>query len=114
MHHGHHFGPRAIDLAVDIALDEALALVTRYGLAVRAPFDEIGGGDERRRARARHDEVLRPLVAARAHVPVRIEHLVLREDAARGDQVLDERLARRELRHQPRRALAPVPATGAS
>ena len=114
MHDGHHFRARAIDLAVDIALDEALALVTRCRLAVRAPFDEIRRRDERRRARARHDEMLRLLVAARTHVPVRIEHLVLGEDAARGDQVLDERLARRELRHQPRRALAPVPATGAS
>ena len=34
VHHGHDFGPRAVDLAVDVALDEALALVAAQRLAV--------------------------------------------------------------------------------
>src|ERR1051326_3995210 len=56
VHKRHYLRARAIDLAVDIALDEALALVAGGRLAVRPPLDEVRGSDERRGARARHDE----------------------------------------------------------
>ena len=82
VHDRHHLGPRAVDLAVDVALDEALALVAGERLAVGVELHQVGGGDQRRRARARHDEVVRALVAARADVAVGVEHAVLREDAA--------------------------------
>src|SRR3954465_6436282 len=105
VHHGHHLGPRAIDLAMDIALDEALALVAAGGLAVGVPFDQVGCGDERRGARARHDEMLRPPVAPRADMTVCIEYAVLGEDPAASDQVVDQRLARGDLLHWVRISL---------
>src|SRR5688572_11425240 len=93
VHHGHHLGPVAVDLAMDVALDEALARIAGRRLAVRAELHQVGGRDQRRRARARHDEAVGAPVAARADVPVGIQHLVQREDAAAGDQVLDEAAA---------------------
>src|ERR1043166_5874094 len=99
VHDRHDLRARAIDLAVDIALDEALALVAGGRLAVRPPLDEVRGSDERRGARARHDEVLAPLVTARADVAIGVEHAVLGENAACGDEVVDQLLARGELLH---------------
>ena len=93
VHDCHDLGPRAVDLAVDVALDEALALVPRQRLAVGAAFHDIRGGDERRRERARDEEMLRPVVAAGADVPVGVEHLVHGEDPARGDEIADKRAA---------------------
>src|SRR3954463_11170559 len=39
VHHRHHLRPRAEDLAVDVALDKALALVAARRFAVGVPFD---------------------------------------------------------------------------
>ena len=104
VHDRHDLRARAVDLAVDVALDEALALVAER-LAVGVELHQVGGGDERRRARARHDEALGPLVAPRADVPVGVEHLVLGEDAACGDQIVDELPACGELFHRRRISL---------
>src|SRR5688572_30775152 len=98
VHDRHYIGPRAVDLAVDVALEEPFALLTRERLAVRVEPHEIRRRDERRCERARHDEAFRVLVAARAHVPIGVEHFVLREDAARGDEVFDETAARGKFR----------------
>src|SRR6185295_13572950 len=105
MHHGHDLRPGAIDLAVDVALDEALALVSGRRLAVRAPFDQVGRGDERRRPRARHEEVLGALVAPRADVAVSVEHAMVGEDAASRDEIVDELLAGSGLLHLVRISL---------
>src|SRR6185436_15164456 len=99
VHHRHHFRPRAVDLAVDVALEKALALVARQWLAVGVELHQVGGGDQRGRERARHDEMVGALVAARADVTVGIEHFVLREDAARGDQVVDQGAAGGDFLH---------------
>src|SRR5512145_175632 len=98
VHDRHHVGPRAVELAVDIEHEEALALVAGQRFAVCVELHEIRRGDERRRERARHDEALGVLIAARAHVPIGVEHFVLREDTARGDEVFNERVARGEFR----------------
>src|SRR5712664_2656301 len=97
VHHGHHLRPRAVDLAVNVALDESLALVARQRLAVGVELHQVGSGHQCRRARARHEEMLRPAVAARADMAVGIEHLVRGENAARCDQVLDEGATRGRL-----------------
>src|SRR5687768_410441 len=97
VHHRHYLRTRAVDLAVDVALDEALALVGRERLAVGVELHEIGGGDERRSERAGHDEAPRLAIAARADVAVGVEHAVLRKDAARRNQVLDQLTAGGEL-----------------
>ena len=75
VHHGHDVGPGAIDLAVDVALDESLALVADR-FAVRAELHDVGRRHQRRRARARHEEMPGPLVAARAHMSIGVEHAV--------------------------------------
>src|SRR3954463_1459943 len=105
VHHRHHLRPRAEDLAVDVALDKALALVAARRFAVGVPFDKVRRGDERGGAGARHDEMVRPLIAPRAHVAVGVEHAVLGEDAARGDEVVDERLAGSDFLHWVRISL---------
>ena len=105
MHHRHDFRTRAVDLAVDVALDEAFPLVAGGGLAVRAELHQVRGSDERRRARARHEEMPGPLVAARAHMSIGVEHAVPGEDAAAGDQVVDQLLACGGLLHFSRISL---------
>ena len=98
VHHHHHLGPGAIDLAVDVALDEALAFISNR-LTVRPELHHVRRDHQRRRARARHQEVFRPLVAARADVAIGVEHAVAGEDAASRNQVVDELLARGGLLH---------------
>src|SRR5918992_1275503 len=90
VHNGHHLGAGAVDLAVNVALDEALALVAGHRLAVGVELHQVRSGDERGGERARHDEALGFAVAARADVAVSVEHFVHGEDAARGDEVVDE------------------------
>ena len=100
MHDRHHAGPRAVDLAMNIAFDEALALVARQRLAVRVELHHVRRRDQRRGARARHEEALRAAVAAGTDMAVGVEHFVRGEDTARGDEILNQRAARRQLGHQ--------------
>jgi len=99
VHHRHHLGPRAVNFAVDVALDEALALVAGERLAVGVELHQVARRHQRRCERARHEEAVGPLVAARADVAVGVEHLVGGEDAAGGDEVLDQAAAGGELLH---------------
>src|SRR5438552_9780743 len=100
MHDRHHVRPRAVDLAMNIALDEPLPALARQRLALRVELHHVRRRDQRRGARARHEEALRAAVAAGADMAVGVEHLVRGEDTARGDEILNQRTARRQLGHQ--------------
>src|SRR5688572_11382464 len=97
VHNRHHLGAGAVDLAVDVALDEAFSLVAGQRLAVGVELHQVRRGDERGGERARHDEALGLAIAARADVAVGVEHFVHGEDAARGDEIVDELAAGGEL-----------------
>src|SRR5207248_940623 len=73
----------------------------------RVPASAYPGGrspvrrsDQRRGARARHEEALRAAVAAGTDMAVGVEHFVRGEDTARGDEILNQRAARPQLGHQ--------------
>src|SRR3989454_10436970 len=94
MHDRHHVRPSAVDLAMNIAFDEYLAALARQRLAVRVELHHVRRRDQRRGARARHEEAVRAAVAAGTDMAVGVEHLVRGEDAARGGEILDQRAAR--------------------
>src|SRR5216684_1069380 len=72
VHDRHHFGPRAIDLAMNVAFDESLPALSWKRFAVRVELHHVHRRDQRRRARARHDEALGAAVAAGADMAVGI------------------------------------------
>ena len=91
VHDGVHVGPRAKRLAVDEALEEhaAAALIDRIGVEVE--LHDVLGRHQRRRPRARQQIALRICRMPDADMAPGVEHAVLRQDAACGDQVVDQR-----------------------
>src|SRR5437588_160803 len=94
-------GPSAIDLAMNVAFDESLAVLAGKRLAVRVELHHVRRRDQRRCARARHDEAPGAALAAGADMAVGVEHFVRREDTARGDEILNQPAACGEPGHQP-------------
>ena len=90
VHHGVDVGPRLVGAAVDEALQEhaAVALIDRVG--VKVELHDVLDRDQRRRPRARHQIALRIARVPHRHVAPGVEHAVLRQDPARGDQVFDQ------------------------
>lgn len=88
VHHAHHFGPHAIDLAVDEALEHGLAPVGVQRRAVEVVLDEIVFLNALRREGSREVIAVRVLWRAQADVPIGVDDAVAGEDAVRRDQVL--------------------------
>ena len=96
MHHGHHLRAGAVDLAVDVALADRVALARRVErLAVEAVLQQVAGLHRLRGDIAREDEALRVARRAHADVPVGVDHAVLGEDAVRRDEVFEKGLVHR-------------------
>ena len=91
VHHGVDVGPRAKRLAVDVALQEhaPALLIDRVGVEVE--LHDVLGRHQRRRAGARQQIALRVFRMPHGHMAPGVEHAVLGEDAACGDEVLDQR-----------------------
>ena len=89
VHDGVDVGPRLVDFAVDEALDvhEPPGLIDRIGIEV--VLHDVGGGDDRRRLRARQEIAVRRMGMADRHMAVAVEHALVGEDAVRRDEVLD-------------------------
>jgi hypothetical protein len=87
MRHSHHIGPRAENLAVQIALDEAIAAARLARLAVEIELHDVVGGDELRRQRARHQEPLSMAWMTHGNMARGVEYALIGQDAARGGKV---------------------------
>src|SRR5205807_6994610 len=101
-HHRHHLRPALVDLAVDKALAHRFAPPLVERPAVEVVLHQILelhalGGD-----RAREEIAVRIARRTQAHVPVGVDHAVLRQDAVSSDEVV-------ELFHQS--ALIPAAST---
>src|SRR5688572_3089567 len=90
VHHGHHLGPRAVDLAVDEALEHRFVPAFVACAAVEVVVEQVGGLDALGRYRPRQKIALRILRRAHADVAVGVDHAVLGEDAVRRDQVFQK------------------------
>src|SRR5437879_8794429 len=102
VHHRHHLRPALVDLAVDEALAHGFAPPRVERLAVEIVLHQVLelhalGGD-----RAREEITVRIARRTQAHVPVGVDHAVLRQDAVSRDEVV-------ELCHQS--ALIPAAST---
>ena len=85
--HRHHIRAGAKNLAVQIALDEAVAAARIDGVAVEVEFHDVVGRDHLRRQRARHQEALGMAGMAHGDVAGGVEHALVRQDAARRRQI---------------------------
>ena len=79
MDHRDDIGPRPVDLAVNKPLLVTRGLRAVDGVAVVVVFDNVGSGHERWRAGAGEQVVIAILRAANAHVPVPVEHALVRQ-----------------------------------
>ena len=82
--------PRLVDLAVDEPFEVGGAGARIDRVRVEIVLHDVGHGDELGGERARHEVAARVAIVPRADVPVAVEHVLVRQDAVRGHQVLDE------------------------
>ena len=106
VHHRIDVRPRLVDLAVDEALAvEQLAVVLGIdGLAVEIEHQNVGGGHQFRRDRARDQIAVRIARIAHADMAEGVEHVKPRQRAVRGDEVVDQRRDRAGCRIERREA----------
>jgi hypothetical protein len=90
VHDGFHVRPRAVDLAVDEPLDERRAPSGVDRLGIEVVLEDVGGGHELGRQRARHEIAVRIGGMAHAHVAVSVEDVLIDEDAVGRHEVVDE------------------------
>ena len=84
-------GLRAKRLAVDVALQEHAAALLIDRIGVEVELHDVRGRNQRRRARPRQQIALRIFRMPHRHMAPGVEHAVLGQDAARGDEVVDQR-----------------------
>ena len=87
MRDAHDVGPRPVDLAVQIALDERRPPARVARIALEREFHDVAGGDERRRERPRHQKPLRVARVAHGDVPGGVEHALVGKNAACDSQL---------------------------
>ena len=80
-------GTRAIDFAVDEALEERAAAARIDAFAIEIIFHDVVGGDERRRKRARHQEPARLLRVTHGDMAEAVHNALVDEDTAGGSKV---------------------------
>ena len=91
MHHRHDVRPRLVDFGVDEALQEHRSAARIYGVAVEVEFHDVVGRHQRRRQRARHQEMIGIGGMAGADMAKTIQHAEIGENAASGHDVIDQR-----------------------
>ena len=85
-----HVRPRLVDLAVDEALEEHAAAALVDGIAIEIELHDVGGGDVRRRHRARHQVAVRIGRVADADMAKGVEHALIGQNAVRRDEIVDQ------------------------
>ena len=88
MDDGVHIRPRAVDLAVDEALEEMRDARRRADrLAVEIVLDDVGGGDEGRGEVAPEQIAAGIRGVAKADMAIGVEHALVDQNAVRRDEV---------------------------
>ena len=89
VNHRHHIRPRLVDFAVDEAFQKQRPAVRIDGVAVEIEFHDVGGGDQRRRQRPRHQKAIWVGRMTRADMAEGVDHAEVGENAAAGHDILD-------------------------
>jgi hypothetical protein len=91
MRNGHHVRARAVDGAVQEALDERAPSARVAGLALQCELHDVIGGHQSRRQRARHQEAVRVLRVPHRRMAGRIEDSLVGKDAAGRRKIFEHR-----------------------
>ena len=90
MNHRHHVRPRLVNFAMNEALQKHGSTTVAHGVAIEIELHDVGGGDQRRRERPRHEKAIGIGRMTRADVAEAVENAKVGEDAAASHDIFDQ------------------------
>ena len=90
MNHRHHVRPRLVNFAMNEAFQKHRSTTVAHGVAIEIELHDVGGGDQRRRERPRHEKAIGIGRMTRADVAEAVENAKVGEDAAASHDIFDQ------------------------